>query len=80
MPKDPIMLLSFVNMKLRDCDCSLEEFCKRECVDEAEVVDKLSSVGYSYDKEKNQFVWFFFLSSIYVNSNKKEMFVWDRNQ
>ncbi|MCR4782774.1 MAG: DUF4250 domain-containing protein [Lachnospiraceae bacterium] len=56
MPKDPIMLLSFVNMKLRDCDCSLEEFCKRECVDEAEVVDKLSSVGYSYDKEKNQFV------------------------
>lgn len=56
MPKDPVMLLSYVNMKLRDFDSSLRDFCAREGVDEAEVIQKMSSIGYAYDETKNQFV------------------------
>lgn len=56
MPKDPVMLLSYVNMKLRDFDSSLQDFCAREGVDEAEVIQKMSSIGYAYDETKNQFV------------------------
>jgi hypothetical protein len=56
MPKDPIMLLSYVNMKLRDESENLKEFCNRECVDEDKIKQKLSSVGYFYDEVTNQFV------------------------
>ncbi|MGN1246780.1 MAG: DUF4250 domain-containing protein, partial [Muribaculaceae bacterium] len=27
LPKDPMMLMSFINMKLRDCYPSLDELC-----------------------------------------------------
>jgi hypothetical protein len=43
-------------MKLRDFDSSLQDFCAREGVDEAEVIQKMSSIGYTYDETKNQFV------------------------
>lgn len=56
MPKDPIMLLSFVNMKLRDEDASLEEFCQRENVNIDDIKKKLSMVGYFYDEVTNQFI------------------------
>ena len=56
IPKDPVMLLSFVNLKLRDFYGSLESLCQDLDVSEAEIVDKLSSIDYHYDKEKNQFV------------------------
>lgn len=56
MPKDPVMLLSFVNMKLRDFYANLEELCQDLGADKQEVMDKLSSIGYQYDAERNQFV------------------------
>lgn len=56
LPKDPVMLLSYVNMKLRDCYGSLKLFCEESEVEEQEVIDKLSSIGYHYDEKRNQFL------------------------
>ena len=56
IPNDPTMLLSFVNLKLRDYYSSLEAMCDDLDVSRAELEDKLQSIGYSYQKERNQFV------------------------
>lgn len=56
IPKDPVMLLSFMNLKLRDFYESLEEFCEDMDVDRAEIEDKLAGINYHYDSEKNQFI------------------------
>lgn len=56
IPKDPVMLLSFVNLKLRDYYGSLEKMCDDLDISESEIVDKLAAIDYHYDKEKNQFV------------------------
>ena len=49
------MLLSFVNLKLRDFYDSLEALCEDLDVDRDEIVKKLSGIGYRYNKEKNRF-------------------------
>ena len=56
LPRDPAMLLSVVNTKLRDFYDSLDALCddldaERECVEKT-----LADIGYTYDAEKNQFV------------------------
>ena len=56
IPNDPNMLLSFVNLKLRDYYSSLEAMCDDLDVSRAELEDKLQSIGYSYQKERNQLV------------------------
>lgn len=56
LPKDPVMLLSFVNLKLRDYYSSLEAMCEDMDIDSNEMEEKLASIDYHYDKEKNQFV------------------------
>lgn len=56
MPKDPVMLLSFVNTQLRDNYNTLEELCKSYMVSEEEITNKLKSINYEYNSEKNQFV------------------------
>jgi hypothetical protein len=56
MPKDPIMLLSFVNTQLRDNYSSLSELCAAYCADKADIVDKLGKINYVYDKAANKFV------------------------
>ena len=56
LPKDPVMLLSFVNLKLRDYYSSLDALCEDLDVEEKEITDKLASIDYHYDKERNQFV------------------------
>lgn len=56
IPSDPIMLLSFINLKLRDYYSSLGALCEDMDVSETEIVEKLASVNYRYDAEKNQFV------------------------
>lgn len=55
IPSDPIMLLSFVNMHLRDDDVNLDEFCDRYDVSRDELVQKLAAVGYHYVPETNCF-------------------------
>lgn len=55
IPKDPAILLSYINTQLRDNYPSFEELCKSLCLDEKEITGKLESIGYLYDKEKNKF-------------------------
>ena len=55
LPQDPYILLSYVNTKLRDEYSSLDALCDGLDADKAELVDKLSSVGYAYDSDTNQF-------------------------
>ena len=56
IPKDPVMLLSFVNLKLRDYYNSLDALCDDLDVDKQEIMDKLETIDYHYNTEKNQFV------------------------
>ena len=56
IPKDPVMLLRFLNLKLRDYYKSAEEMYEDLDLDRSEIEEKLAAIGYNYDKEKNQFV------------------------
>lgn len=56
LPKDPVMLLSFVNLKLRDFYPNLAALCDDLDADQTEIVEKLAAIDYHYDEEKNQFV------------------------
>lgn len=56
MPKDPVMLLSFVNTQLRDHYDSLSELAASYMVEEQELVEKLAAINYVYDAQRNQFV------------------------
>lgn len=56
LPKDPVMLLSVVNTKLRDYYPSLCELAKAHMTTEQEIIDSLKRINYEYNKEKNQFV------------------------
>lgn len=56
IPNDPVMLLSFVNLKLRDYYGSLTALCDDLDADKSEIEAKLAKIDYHYDEEKNQFV------------------------
>ena len=56
IPKDPAILLSFVNMKLRDSYSSLDDLCADLDVDPAAISAALSVLDYHYDSGRNQFV------------------------
>lgn len=56
VPKDPAMLLSFINLKLRDFYVSLDALCDDMDIDKTEIIEKLSAIDYRYDSEKNQFI------------------------
>ena len=56
LPEDPIILLSYVNTKLRDRDASLAAFCEEEEADASALCAALAEVGYEYDPAQNQFV------------------------
>ena len=45
LPKDPMMLFSVINMKLRDCYSSLDELCEDMDVNKDELVNQLKAVG-----------------------------------
>ena len=55
IPKDPAMLLSFVNLKLRDNYKSLDEMCDDMQLDRDEIVNKLAMIDYEYDEKTNRF-------------------------
>ncbi len=56
LPTDPIMLLSVVNLKLRDYYKTLDALCDDLDVDKASLCAALQAVGYAYDAQRNQFV------------------------
>ena len=49
IPKDPVMLLSFVNLKLRDYYSSLDDMCDGLDVSKQEITEKLAQIDYHYD-------------------------------
>ena len=56
IPKDPVMLLSFVNLKLRDFYSNLEAMCEDLDIDKDTLIQKLAAIDYHYNEERNQFV------------------------
>ena len=56
LPEDAFMLLSFINMKLRDVYPSLSALGDDLGGNEAAIREKLAAVGYSYDEAANKFV------------------------
>ena len=55
LPVDDNILLSLVNTALRD-GASLDDFCAEYGAEEAELVARLSALGYAYDEDKNAFM------------------------
>ncbi len=55
IPNDPVMLMSFVNTKLRDEYSSPEELCKALSIDREELEQKLKEAGFTYKSETNQY-------------------------
>ena len=55
LPKDPIMLLSVINMKLRDFYPTLEALCDDLDINQEELTDALKAIGVEYMPEINQF-------------------------
>lgn len=56
IPSDPVMLLSFINMKLRDFYPSLEALCDDLNIDAEQLKTKLAAIDYHYDSKLNKFV------------------------
>lgn len=55
LPKDPAILLSYINTQLRDNFPSLDELCRSMEVQKHEIATVLSEIGYSYEPAQNQF-------------------------
>ncbi len=55
IPKDPMLLLSFVNMRLRDVYQNLDALCEDLDVNRAEMEATLRAIDYHYIEEQNQF-------------------------
>lgn len=55
LPQDDFILLSLINMKLRDKYSSLDELCGEEGLEKEEVNARLKGLGYSYAAEVNAF-------------------------
>lgn len=56
LPKDPVILLSFINTKLRDEYPTLAALCSDLSADQAEIETALAAIDYHYDKALNKFV------------------------
>ena len=56
IPKDPVILLSYVNTQLRDYYDSLEALCTLRGIKKDELIEKLDMIDYHYDEHLNQFV------------------------
>ena len=55
IPEDHFILLSFINMKLRDEYDSLDALADGLDVDVNDIKSRLDSVGFKYDASQNQF-------------------------
>lgn len=56
IPKDPVILLSYVNTQLRDYYDSLEALCTCCGLRKKELLEKMNSIDYHYDAQTNQFI------------------------
>ena len=55
LPNDPNMLLSVLNLKLRDYYPDLDALCDDLDVDREDLLKKMDDAGYHYDPEGNCF-------------------------
>lgn len=56
LPNDPAMLVSYINMKLRDEYPSLDELCDSLDIDKEELISRLADASFEYVKEQNRFI------------------------
>ncbi len=59
IPKDTVILLSYINTKLRDHYYTLDALSEGLDLDSVAMEDlcsKLKAIGYEYDSDKNQFI------------------------
>lgn len=56
IPRDPVMLLSYLNTQLRDNYPSLDELCRSLDLDELDIKIRLREINYEYDAELNRFM------------------------
>ncbi|MBQ1638514.1 MAG: DUF4250 domain-containing protein [Ruminococcus sp.] len=56
IPNDPMILLSYINTKLRDDYPTLDALCDDLQADKAEIEAKLKAIDYTYNAELNRFV------------------------
>jgi len=55
LPKDPMILLSYINTQLRDRYPDLDALCGDLDADRAALERALEAIGFSYDPEQNRF-------------------------
>ena len=55
IPQDTMMLVGFVNMKLRDEYPTLEEMCSSLDIDRQWLIEKLAAAGFEYSEENKKF-------------------------
>ncbi len=55
IPQDPMILLSFINTKLRDEYSSLAELCDDMQLSEVELCERLRNAGFEYSEANNKF-------------------------
>ncbi len=55
IPKDPYILLSYINTKLRDEFHSLEDLCQSLDIDRTELEAVLGGINYAYVRDLNRF-------------------------
>ena len=56
LPKDPFILYSVINTKLRDVYPSLDALCDVFCVNKQDIVNTIEAIGFEYDPSLNKFV------------------------
>ncbi|HIT83009.1 MAG TPA: DUF4250 domain-containing protein [Candidatus Avibacteroides faecavium] len=55
LPKDPFMLMSFLNMKLRDNYASLDALCEDLNLSKADIIARMKEAGFDYNAKANKF-------------------------
>ena len=55
LPKDPVILLSYVNTMLRDKYSNLDDLCKSLNISEDDITTPLASIDYHYNESLNRF-------------------------
>ncbi len=55
LPNDPVMLMSVINLKLRDFYKNLDELCEDMNLNRQELCAKLETAGFEYNEEQKKF-------------------------
>lgn len=56
LPQDPVMLMSVINMKLRDFYSDLDALCEDMEIDRKELESKLAAAGFEYNEDNKRFI------------------------